>query len=146
MKIGLYCIDDKENSPFENYISKRIGKSLNIPNKKYAESFWMEVVTKCLHVAENNGITNDQYTKKLREYDCIEIRIKHSPYLVRIPFCIDSENNRIVLLSGFDKPDRGYKKKGKVARKVEKEYKTAQGYYDDYIKNKNKCKSSKLFN
>ncbi|MFH0891634.1 MAG: hypothetical protein V1867_02535 [Candidatus Falkowbacteria bacterium] len=72
--------------------------------------------------------------KKVSGYDFIEIRIKNSRLLIRFPYYRDCNNDRLVLLNGFEK-DESYKSRGKTDRFVDRKFKEAQRFYEQYNKN-----------
>ncbi|MCK5415872.1 hypothetical protein KAI92_00415 [Candidatus Parcubacteria bacterium] len=57
---------------------------------------------------------------------------------MRFPYFLDSINKKIIILTGYAKPDI-YKSTGKIANLIKKKKNTAQSYYDDYKSNNEKA-------
>ena len=134
MKICFYC-GSGTVSPVEQYIYDKFGENLNRPNTEAVITEITHIISKWKHVADNNGIPDNQYAKKMSGFDFIEIRVKRSKTLIRFPYFRDATNDRLVLLLGFEKKE-GYKKKDKTDRHVNKKLEEAQVYYGKYNKNK----------
>ena len=139
MDICLYCVDQNSDSPVEKYLTDKFGVNYSIPSRDEVIPLLTEILSKWIHVAEENGFPDGHLARKMRDYDFIEIRVKDSRTLIRFPYYRDLVNNRMVILSGYEK-ESSFKKKGKEARRVEVLNQEAQKYYENYHKDKNKYK------
>jgi len=133
MKICFFNISGPV-SPVEEYFYKKFGDGLDEPDKESAETEIANIFAKWKHVADNDGKTDGQYAKKMSGYDFIEIRIKRGKTLIRFPYYRDATHGRLVLLNGFEKID-GYKTGGAMDRFIERKFKEAQKYYEQYNRN-----------
>jgi hypothetical protein len=136
MKICFYSPNNKDLSPVEKYLASKLGENINYPSAEEAQNELNNIIAKWNYTAENNGLPDGHIIKKLSGYDFIEIRVKKSKILIRFPFYRDCQNDRIVILNGFEKRD-GYKSRGKTERQAIKKLNEAQEYYNDYHQYKN---------
>ena len=133
MEVTLYCLDPEE-IPALNFFIERYDN--NFDTEKNMKDL-ANILSTWKHVKENGGKTDNWRSKKAHGFDFIEIRIKHSRLLLRFPYYLDSVNDRMVILLGYDKPD-DYKPRGKIAKRVKRLQEQAQENYDNYHKDRNK--------
>jgi len=112
MLICFYCVSQDVSSPVEEYFNEKFKNGIN-------NNELINIVSKWIYVAENNGLPDGQYAKKKAKYDFVEIHIKRSQLLIRFPYYRDCQNSRLVLLLGYEKKD-GYKGGDKTDRFVKK--------------------------
>jgi hypothetical protein len=136
MRICFYIRPEQKISFVEEYFYDKYGNDILLLKKEEIINEIVNITSKWIYVAEINGIPDGQYAHKMSNYDFIEIRIKKSSLLIRFPYYRDCQNERLVLLLGYDKKD-GYKKGSKTEKYVKRKSDEAQKLYDDYHANKN---------
>ncbi len=139
MNIFLYCSNPKNPSeiPVWEYFIERYGEDLDIKSEKTRNDL-AGILSKWKYVKDNNGRPDEHYARKQSGFDFIEIHIKKSKVLIRFPYCINSAENKMIILMGYEKPEI-YKTKGKIANEVKKKKVLGQKYYEDYQNDKRKA-------
>jgi hypothetical protein len=120
--------------PIDDYFKKyNVYENDKLQQKKLKTFAKIEWVIKA--AANNKGIVGGQFSAPVAGYDFQEFRIKEGDNLVRILyFCYFRD--KLVLLDGFDKPDRYEKgKKKRIEKMIDEKYNQAQKYYEDFLKN-----------
>ncbi|MGE5426056.1 MAG: hypothetical protein ACM3PZ_03210 [Bacillota bacterium] len=118
----------------QQFLISRYGKDLDL---RLAER--QKVFSALLFALSRRGMPGGQYIKKLsKPYDAIEVRVKRSSDLIRLPFYTDITNERLVILNGFHKTD-GFKEHGAEDRESERKLAEAQAYYEEYGEDNGKC-------
>ena len=136
MEIVLYCPDTRnpDEIPVLNFFIDRYDDNFDTEENM---NDLANILSTWKHVKDNGGKTDNWRSKKAHGFDFIEIRIKQSRLLLRFPYYLDSINNRMVVLLGYNKPD-DYKPRGKIAKRIKRKQEQAQEYYRDHHKDRNK--------
>jgi hypothetical protein len=136
MQILLYCPSPQAKDTIVPVLEFFASRYRSMNHSQTVEDL-SGILSKWKHVKDNNGQADGWYAKKQHDLDYIEIHVKKSNVLLRFPYYLDSINNKMIILIGYDKID-GHKSGGKEDRKVKKNRLLAQSYYDDYHKDHSK--------
>lgn len=142
MDLACFCRDkDYKSAPVQQFLLSRYGKDLDLHPAEIQRVF-----SAFQFALSRRGKPGGSYLKKLsKPYDAIEVRVKFSKDLIRIPYYTDILNERIVLLNGFHKRE-GYQAGGKIDREVKRKLDEAQINYEEYQKDNRKFYIDKRIN
>jgi hypothetical protein len=133
MELVYYFDKELGESPVNKYLSQYLKKERDLPKiKKRKEKLLADIDAKIRYVFGNGGKVDGRISFPMRKYKYFKIKHRKNEELV-IRICYFCHNNKLVLLSAFEKPDN-YDKESEE-RAIRKELDIADNYRTNFISN-----------